>query len=107
MATVKIACGPGSLFVFLGRVILIHLEVQLLFVLINSDLFLSLSITVVVTTLTQAGFRRLEGVGRVTVCVIKDLETASQVNVTLRTINGTAQRTFVCLCMHSFCFMES
>lgn len=62
----------------------------------------SLCIAVVETTLTQTGFRRLEGVGRITVCVVKDLETTSLVNVTLRTINGTAQRTFVCLSVHVY-----
>ena len=65
---------------------------------LSNSLSLSLSLSlsspslVVITTLTQTGFRRLEGAGRITVCVVKDLETAVQINVTLQTINGTAQR---------------
>lgn len=52
-------------------------------------------LTVVTTTLTEASFRFLEADRQVRVCVTKDLETAEEFNVTVRTVDGTATRKIV------------
>ena len=47
-------------------------------------------VSVVTTTITQAGFRVQENVGLIVLCVTKDLETAIKFNVTLTSVDGSA-----------------